>query len=153
MIRWSIRWLLLLLLLLLQMSLLLLLFLLLLLSVVVAAAVYCCCCCCCFCCCCCLLLLLLLLLLLFLLLFLLHWLIFSQWKMNFFFKKWPRLGCRHPVKGKIFKILEFGGLNMITLQIGPFWVDEEKFFSHFFSCLGMPGHAHAYIEPFICTKA
>ena len=125
-IRWSIRWLLLLLLLLLQLSLLLLLllFLLLLLSVVVAAAV-CCCCCCCFCCCCCLLLL-------FLLLFLLHWLIFSQWKWTFFFKKWLSLGCRHPVKGKIFKILEFGGLNMSTLRIGPFWIDEKKFTFRFF---------------------
>ena len=44
----------------------------------------------------------------------------------FFFKKWRSLGCRHLVKGKIFKILEFGGLNMITLRIGPFWIDEKK---------------------------
>ena len=67
------------------------------------------------------------------------------------------LGCRHPVEGRIFKILEFGDLNMLTLRIGPFWVDEEKKFSHFFF---LPGHARpcpclyrAYTEPFICTKA
>ena len=57
----------------------------------------------------------------------------------FFFKKWLSLGCRHPVKGKIFKILEFGGLNMITLRIGPFWVDEK--FSKkidFLACPAMP---------------
>ena len=80
----------------------------------------------CCCRCCCLLLLLLLLLLLFLLLFLLHWLIFSQWKWTFFFKKWLSVGCRHPIEGKFFKMLEFGGLIMLTLRIGPFWVNEKE---------------------------
>ena len=67
-------------------------------------------------------------------------------KKNFHFsiffcvKKWLSLGCRHPVEGRIFKILEFGGLNMLTLRIGPFWVDEG-FWKNFeiFS----PGHAWA----------
>ena len=84
----------------------------------------------------------------------------NRWKFfsifDFFFvKKWPSLGWRHPVEGRIFKMLEFGDLNMLTLRIGPFWVDEEKFFRHFFF---LPGHARpcpclcrAYIEPFTCT--
>ena len=64
------------------------------------------------------------------------------------------LGCRHPIEEEIFNILEFGSLNMLTLRIGPFWVDEG-FWKNFeiFS----PGHARpcpclytAYIEPFIC---
>ena len=42
-------------------------------------------------------------------------------------KKTPCMGSGHPVVGKIFKMFEFQGFNMLTLRIGPFWVDEKKF--------------------------
>ena len=102
-------------------------FLLLLLYVVVVAAICCCCCCCCcsWCYCSCISYA-----------FMITYRIESfsvNEKWTFLFKKWLSLGCRHPVKGKFFKILEFGGLNMITLWIGPFWIDEKNFqFSIFF---------------------
>ena len=31
------------------------------------------------------------------------------------------LGCRHTVLGKFFKLFEFQGFNVLTLQIGPFF--------------------------------
>ena len=53
---------------------------------------------------------------------------FISWKSR---EKFPRLGCRHPVLGKIVEIFEFQGFNMLTLWIGPFWVDD--FFFSFFA--------------------
>ena len=32
---------------------------------------------------------------------------------------------RHPVERKYFKMMEFYGLTMRSLRIGPFWVDEK----------------------------
>ena len=156
MIHWSIRWLLLLLLLLQLLLLLLLLLLFVVVVVVVVVAVVvdvdvrccCCCCCCCYFCCYCSCIC-------YAFMITLRNESFSvNEKWAFIIKKWLSLGCRHPVEGRIFKTLEFGGLNMLTLRIGPFWVDEG-FWKNFeiFS----PGHARpcpclytAYIQPFIC---
>ena len=125
----------------------LLLFVAVVVVVVVVVVAVCCCCCCCYFCCYCSCICYPFMITLRIESFSVN----EKWA--FIMKKWLSLGCRHPVEGRIFKILEFGGLNMLTLRIGPFWVDEEKNFLTFFSCLGMPGHAHAYIEPFICTQA
>ena len=51
------------------------------------------------------------------------------------------LGQRHPVLGKNFKMFEFFGFDPITLRIGPFGVDDEKFSFCKNFCPGLPGHA------------
>ena len=53
---------------------------------------------------------------------------FKSMKKKSFYEKSPEkflsLGQRHPVMGKIFKMFEFFGFDLITFRIGPFGVDD-----------------------------
>ena len=46
---------------------------------------------------------------------------------SFLLEKFLRLGCDHPVVGKIFGRCSNFDFNLLTLRIGPFGVDERKF--------------------------